>query len=163
MAAIQPPSMDVSCGLRDAMRRLASGVAVVTAIGPGGPTGMAATSITSLALDPPSLLLCVNRQASLHAYLAEASAFCVNLLSHAQRDVAAAFGGAVDRPLRFMIGDWSKDDAGVPRLDNAQANISCVVDRLIPHGTHTIVIGAVRGVHTSGPVAPLIYQDGRYL
>lgn len=154
---------DVPAGLREAMRRLASGVAVVTANGPTGPTGMAATSLTSLSLDPPSLLVCVNREASLHAYLTEGSRFCVNLLSADQRQVAAAFGGAVARPLRFTIGMWSVDGHGVPCLDDAQASLSCAVDRLIPYGTHTVAIGRVDEVRTSGPIAPLIYQDGRYL
>ncbi len=155
--------MDVSTALRCAMRRLASSVGVVVALGPDGATGMAATSITSLALDPPSLLVCVNQQASLHACLSAGARFCVSLLGLDQRPVADAFGGAVARKLRFTIGEWSKDAHGVPQLDGAQANLSCTVEQMVAYGTHSIVIGRVDEVRTCGEVTPLIYQDGRYL
>ncbi len=145
------------------MRRLASGVAVVTALGEEGDAGMAATSVTSLAMDPLSLLVCVNRQAGLHPCLPAGARFVVNILTSTQREVAAAFGGAVDRPLRFTVGEWSRDAHGLRRLDGAQANLSCVVDQMIAYGTHSIVIGRVDAVRTSGQVAPLIYQDGKYL
>jgi len=156
-------SADLPSALKLAMRRLASGVAVVTANGPDGPTGMAATSLTSLSLDPPSLLVCVNRDASLHACLAEGSRFSVNLLADGQRDIAAAFGGAVVRELRFTVGAWTLDAHGTPQLDGAQSNLSCSVDRLIPYCTHTVVIGKVDNVRLGEVATPLIYQDGRYL
>jgi flavin reductase (DIM6/NTAB) family NADH-FMN oxidoreductase RutF len=154
---------DIPSALKLAMRRLASGVAVVTANGVDGPTGMAATSITSLSLDPPSLLVCVNRDASLHACLAEGSRLSVNLLADNQREIAAAFGGAVARELRFTVGQWTLDAHGTPQLDGAQSNLSCSVDRLIAYGTHTVVIGKVDSVRLGDISAPLIYQDGRYL
>ncbi len=154
---------ELPSAFRCAMRRLASGVGVVAAIGPDGATGMAATSITSLALDPPSLLVCVNRQASLHACLAPGARFCVSLLGFEHRDIAAAFGGAVARHARFSIGEWSMDAQGIPRLDGAQANFSCAVDQMVAYGTHTIVVGRVDAVRTCGEVTPLIFQDGRYL
>ena len=92
------------------MRRLAAGVGVVTAIGVDGPTGMAATSITSLTVEPPSMLVCVNRTAGLHAVLAPGARLCVNLLSSNQRDVAAAFGG------RLRASSASPSGAGRPTI-----------------------------------------------
>lgn len=154
---------DVGPDFRAAMRRLAAGVGVVTAIGIDGPTGMAATSITSLTVEPPSMLVCVNRSAGLHAVLAPGARLCVNLLSCDQREVAAAFGGAVARELRFTLGSWSPDDHGIDRLEGAQANLSCVVEQMTAYGTHSIVIVRVDAVRLAGPVAPLIYQDGKYL
>ncbi|MNR91384.1 Flavin reductase (NADPH) [compost metagenome] len=146
------------------MRRLASAVAVVSARGrDGGAVGMAATSVTSLSMDPASLLVCVNRQAGLHACLFIGTRFNVNLLGVQHREVANAFGGRMARELRFGVGDWRPDDVGIPELADAQARISCEVDRLVTYGTHSIVIGAVRSVSVSGAVQPLIYQDGQYL
>lgn len=162
-ASASEPSVATPVGFRRAMRRLASGVGIVTVIGPDGPAGLVATSITSLAMDPASLLVCVNRQASLHACLVPGARFCVNLLSVRQRRVAEAFGGAVARAQRFTVGDWTRDAYGVPALESAQASISCQVDRLIAYGTHTIVIGQVGEVRLAGEVEPLIYQDGLYL
>lgn len=161
--ADESTSPDLAASFKIAMRRLASAVAVVTAIGEDGPTGMAATSLTSLTMAPPALLVCVNRSASLHACLATGSAFNVNLLSRDQRDVSAAFGGAVARELRFTVGTWVPDHRGIAMLDGAQANLSCIVDAIMPYGTHSIVVGKVEALRLTGAVAPLIYQDGTYL
>lgn len=155
---------DLSLGLKDAMRRLASAVAVVSARGrDGGAVGMAATSVTSLSMSPPSLLVCINRQTGIHASMFIGAKFNVNLLGNHHRDVAAAFGGQVARELRFGVGQWADDIQGLPALADAQAVVGCEVDRLVTYGTHTIVIGAVREVRVAGEVQPLIYQDGRYL
>ena len=146
------------------MRRLASAVGVLTAHGPDEPVGMAATSITSLTMDPPAILVCVNRSASIHACLQEGGNFCVNLLSRHQRDISSAFGSSAKREERFAGGHWSTDaETGLPWLDDAQANLTCRVAKMIPYGTHSIVIGEVEAVRLSDTVEPLIYQDGAYL
>lgn len=154
---------DVDVDFRKAMRRLSSAVAIVVAEGVDGFTGMAATSITSLTVEPPSVLVCVNKTASLHACIVDGAPFTVNLLSRHQREVSAAFGGAVARELRFTVGQWTRDPYGIPMLDDTQANLSCVVDGIMAYGTHSIVVGRVRHVRLTGEVAPLIYQDGNYL
>lgn len=154
---------DVVAGLKGAMRRLASGVAIVTTLGEGAPVGMAATSITSLSMAPPAVLVCVNQTAGIHAHLHEGCPITINLLSHDQQDVSSAFGGAVARELRFGIGLWSADERGLPILEGAQASLSCTVDTLIPYGTHSIVIARVDSVRLSQNVDPLIFQDGKYL
>lgn len=157
-------SDDLCGGLKDAMRRLASAVAVVSARSrDGGAVGMAATSVTSLSMSPPSLLVCVNRQTGIHPSLFIGAKFNVNLLGHQHRDVASAFGSSMARELRFGVGQWADDIQGLPALADAQAVVGCEVDRLVTYGTHSIVIGAVREVRVSGEVQPLIYQDGRYL
>lgn len=154
---------ELPLAFRNAMRRLASAVGIVTADGPDGPVGMAATSITSLTVEPPAILLCVNRSASIHACLAPDAPLCVSILSRHQQHVSAAFGGAVPREQRFTIGHWSPDRNGLPALAEAQANLSCRIDKLVSYGTHSIVIAQVEGVCLSDDVAPLIYQDGSYL
>lgn len=156
------PLDDLPQAFRAAMRRLASAVAIVAARGPDGPVGIAATSMTSLTLDPPAVLVCINQQATLHACLVAGARVSISLLSHHQREVSAAFGGAVPRSQRFEVGDW-QDDAGLPALADAQANLCCTIDSLIPYGTHSIVIARVDTVRVSEAVAPLIYQDGAYL
>jgi flavin reductase (DIM6/NTAB) family NADH-FMN oxidoreductase RutF len=155
---------DVTAGLKGAMRRLASGVAIVTALGDGeAPTGMAATSITSLTMDPPAVLVCVNQSAGIHPHLTPGCPISINLLSRHQRDVSAAFGGAVPRDQRFEVGNWTPDAHGLPILDEAQANLSCTVDSMTAYGTHSIVIARVEAVRLSDAVDPLIFQDGAYL
>ncbi|WP_226016607.1 flavin reductase family protein [Novosphingobium sp. FKTRR1] len=148
---------------RAAMRRLAASVAIVVAQGADGPVGMAATSITSLTVDPPAVLVCVNRATSLHALLEPTAPLSVNLLSRHQQAVSAAFGGGVPRSERFKVGTWSTGLNGLPLLDEAQANLRCVVDAMLAYGTHSIVIARVLEAQVSETVAPLIYQDGAYL
>jgi flavin reductase (DIM6/NTAB) family NADH-FMN oxidoreductase RutF len=154
---------DVPAAFRFAMRRLASTVAVVTALDKGARVGMTASSITSLTLNPPALLVCVNQSASIHACLEVGAPFCVNLLASAQREIPAVFAGGLTGEARFAHGVWTPDERGVPRLEDAQANISCSVDRMLAYGTHSIVIGRVEAVRIVGAVDPLVFQDGRYL
>ena len=158
-----PEPVDVVTGLKGAMRRLASGVAIVTALGDEAPVGMAATSITSLTMDPPAILVCVNQSAGIHAHLTPGCPVSINLLSRHQRDVSSAFGGAVAREARFGVGSWTADAHGLPILEEAQANLSCTVDSMTPYGTHSIVIARVQAVRLSDAVDPLIFQDGAYL
>lgn len=154
---------DLPAQFRSAMRRLAASVTVVVAKGDSGPVGMAATSVTSLTVDPPAVLVCVNRATALHALLEPTAPLSVNLLSKDQQDVAAAFGGGVPREQRFTVGTWTESENGLPMLAGAQANLSCVIDAMLAYGTHSIVIARVLKAGVSDHVAPLIYQDGAYL
>jgi flavin reductase (DIM6/NTAB) family NADH-FMN oxidoreductase RutF len=146
-----------------AMRRLAASVAIVVAKGENGPVGIAATSITSLTVDPPAVLVCVNRAASLHGLLVPTAPLSVNLLSGSQQSVSAAFGSRMPHNERFTVGNWLENEAGIPELAGAQANLFCVIDAMLAYGTHSIVIARVLGAKVSDDVAPLIYQDGQYL
>lgn len=148
---------------RAAMRRLAASVAVVAARGENGPVGMAATSVTSLTVDPPAVLVCVNRATALHGLLVPTAPLSVNLLARDQQDVSAAFGGGVPQDARFRIGEWREGPDGVPALVGAQANLACVIDAMLAYGTHSIVIARVLRATVSDTVTPLIYQDGAYL
>lgn len=164
MASVaEQPAPELPAAFRDAMRRLASAVAIVTAKGCDGPVGMAVTSITSLTVDPPAVLVCVNRSAGLHACLDVGSAITISILSRHQREVSMAFGGSVPRDKRFTIGHWENDAEGGPLLCDAQANLLCRIESLVPYGTHSIVIAKVGAVKLCGGVEPLIYQDGTYL
>lgn len=124
---------------------------------------MAATSITSLTIDPPAILVCVNRAASLHALLVPGAPLSVNMLSRHQQEVSAAFGGAVPQHERFRLGAWEHNEHELPELTGAQANLCCVIDAMLAYGTHSIVIARVLAARVSDSVEPLIYQDGCYL
>ena len=145
---------DLGANFRAAMRRLASAVGVLTVRGPDGPIGMAATSITSLTMDPPALLVCVNHNAALHACMEKDALFCVNLLSRHQSAISAAFGGGAAHEDRFRQGNWHSDANGLPRLEDAQAIMICRIEKIVPYGTHSIVIGAVNEAEVSGAIAP---------
>lgn len=157
------PHADLEELFRSAMRRLASTVTIVTSTGPEGRSGMTATAVTSLTTDPPALLVCVNRSASLHASLHMQSLFCINLLNPDHAELSFAFGGRVAPEQRFDFGNWAEDDGGTPYLLDAQANLFCSVDAMLDYGTHTIFVGKITNVRLHGDVNPLIYGDGRFL
>lgn len=148
---------------KSAMRRLAASVSVVVARGQDGPVGITATSITSLTADPPAVLVCVNRLATLHPVLIPTAPLSVNLLARGQKDVSQAFGGGMPREERFTVGEWEETAMGIPQLRGAQANLHCVIDAMLAYGTHSIVIARVLQAKVNGDVDPLIYQDGGYL
>ena len=146
---------------RQAMRRVASTVNVISICVDGQPMGITATAMSSLAIDPPSLLVCINRAASLHASMEDVSHFGVNVLHRDQEHLAQMFADRERHALRFAEG-WELDCARPPRLADAQAYLLC---RRIDHhqfGTHSIFIGVVEKVEVREDVHPLVYLDGRY-
>lgn len=143
---------------REAMARLPAAVHVITTKGPAGTHGTTATALTSLSDAPPSLLVCINRQARLHDILHENGSFCANLLAGPQADVAAAFAnGALDPAARFAAtGPWGEtvlDGHCYLGHPGAQSRLACRVERAIAHATHTLFIGAVVAIELAEPGA----------
>jgi len=147
---------------KGAMRRLASGVALVTtADAQGAPYGIAMTAFMSLSMDPPSLLLAINQTASLCAPLLERGHFAVNILARDQRAQCQAFVSAPPAE-RFAVLDWTAGPHGIPVVQSATANILCAVGEARLVGTHMVVQGLVEQVMLGSDADPLIYLDGRY-
>lgn len=153
----------VALAFRGAMRRVAATVHVVTICVRGKPMGLTATAVSSLALTPPSLLVCVNQSSSMHHPMTDVRRFCVNVLGQDQIDVARAFSNSALRDVRFQTGDWRVDGDEPPRLADAQASIVCTRRDLHAFGTHSIFVGEVDDVTLRDAVDPLVYLDGRYL
>lgn len=152
---------ELADGFRQAMRRVASTVSVITICVDGQPMGITATAMSSLAMDPPSLLVCIHRSAFMHGRMTDVSHFGVNILHHEQEHLAQMFADSRLRELRFASG-WHLDQAGPPRLPDAQASILC---RRIDHhvfGSHSIFIGVVEDAIVRDDVEPLVYLNGRY-
>jgi flavin reductase len=147
---------------RAAMRRLAATVNVVTIRAGNRPMGMAATAVSSLTAEPPSILVCVNQSASMHNFLVEAPLFCVNILHQDQLDVARVFSDSSLRDARFATGRWEHEDEAPPYLSDAQGVLLCERRQLTAFGTHSICIGTVRAVRLRADIDPLLYVDGRY-
>lgn len=157
------PDQELSDLFRSAMRRLSSGVAVVCCADARGPVGLTATSVTSLSMDPPSLLVCINRTASLRTSLTINKPFSINLLGRHHTQVSNAFGGAAQGEEKFRFGDWETGASGVPILKDAIARIESVVDLEIEYGSHTIFVGRVTRCISATVGDPLIYTDGKYM
>ncbi len=155
---------DLASDYRAAMRRLVASVTIVTNRDPatGRRGGMTATAVTSLSADPPALLVCVNRSASMHGTFAIGSRFCVNILGEPHAELARSFGGLVEPEFRFETGVWDEDADEVPFLADAVAVISCQVDQLVDYATHSIVIGRVGAARIDETRRSLIYGNGSY-
>ena len=149
-------------GFKDAMRRLAGTVTIVTVSSNGERHGTTATAVTSLSMAPPSLLVCFNRDSRLHGRLSAAETFCVNVLHTDNVEVSQLFASPVSSAERFAGGPWRAEGDAAPYLESAQASIQCAKDQQIDYGTHTIFIGRVLSVRNREDIAPLIYCNGGY-
>ena len=154
---------ELNDGFRQCMRRLAASVSVISCAREGGWFGMAATAVTSLSLEPCSMVVCLNTSSSVIGPLIAEGRFYVNVLKRSHADVSSAFGGKLKGSERFGAGHWEGDALGIPYLTDAQANLLCSVGETIRYGTHVVVIGKVEEVRFAEEVSPLIYQDGTYV
>lgn len=158
---------DATAGLhadafRFAMRRVATSVAIVTAVDGGVDFGMTATAFASVSMAPPTLLIIVNETATIYRPLSESGRFCLNILDAAQKDVAQRFSTKPSDQSRFQTGKWLRNAPLPARLLGAQGWIDCTVDSAVAAGTHSIFVGKVTGAHSSKGGNPLLYLDGRY-
>ena len=150
---------------RDAMRHLAGGVSVIT-VGRGKDiTGMTVTSVSSLSVDPPSLIVSINRASSSWPLLKRHGFFGVNILTADQVDVAERFTGkgGLKGAERFAGADWIPGASGVPLLAGALAAIDCEVEDIVERHSHAIVIGRVLELRLSSRTAALAYWQGQYV
>ena len=149
--------------LRDAMGHFATGVTIITSVGPdGAPVGTTANAVTSLSLEPPLVLVCFDLKSATLEAIRGHRAFAVNVLGQRQRHLSANFAK------RGLAAVWDgvthhRGPTGSPRLADVIAVIECTVEQAFPGGDHEIVIGRVRHVETSPEAAtPLLFWSGRY-
>ncbi len=145
---------------RSVMRRFPTGVAVVTTILDGKPKGFTANAVASVSAEPPTVLVCVNRQARSHPLIAAAGRFCINVLRLEQRDLAVRFASHEPVDPLESIG-FVTATTGAPVIENAFAYLDCELAEEYSAGTHTIFIGAVQACEY-GEGEPLGYFDGGY-
>ena len=150
---------------RNAMRQLTGGVSVITAGKGRDISGMTVTSVSSLAVDPPSLIVSLNRESSSWPLVKRYGFFGVNILTADQIDIAERFTGkgGLKGADRFRGARWITRASGVPLLAEALAAIDCEVEDVIERHSHAIVIGRVLDVAVSARTAALAYWQGRYV
>jgi len=146
---------------RTLLSRFLSGVTVVTTSDDEGrPHGMTVSSFCSLSLEPPLVLVCIDRTASMHDLLTSAETFAVNILAGDQEVLSRRFAD-VGIEARFDGVSWSPSSAG-PLIDGAHATLECRRVARHPGGDHTIIIGEVLGGSTALRGSPLLYYRGGY-
>ena len=145
---------------RDALGRLATGVALVTAASNGEPTGLIVNSLTSASLEPPMVSFCPSRASLTWSRMRRAGRFGVNLLGrqHERFAIRAAPAGAD----RFAGLDWELGPGGAPLVTDALASLECEIVAEHPAGDHWIVVGRVDDLSISPINAPLVFFAGAF-
>jgi flavin reductase (DIM6/NTAB) family NADH-FMN oxidoreductase RutF len=154
-----------SADFRGAMRHLTGGVSVITAGRGKDITGMTVTSVSSFSVDPPTLIVSINRDASSFPLIRRHGAFGVNILTADQLDIAERFAGkgGLKGADRFAGARWVTAVSGVPLLVGALSAVDCEVEEIFERHSHGIIIGRVRDVRNSTRNAALAYWHGQYV
>ena len=145
-----------------ALRRFARTVMVISCAHQGERFAMSATAVSEVSVEPPSMLICVNRETKIFPALSAGSKFCINMLHSSQADIARNCGGLLRGEDRFSVGNWDVDTHQTPYLRDAQANFFCENKGGNSIGTHDIFIGEIGAITMMDSVDPLIYVDGLY-
>jgi flavin reductase len=146
---------------REAMSRLAAAVCVITTDGPQGRAGFTATAVASVSDDPPTLLVCIKRSASVHPFIAANGQFDVHVLAHDQQATANLFGGKTPMQERFDAQVWDAQE-GRPKLKGALETLHCKVVERASVATHDVFFARVASVHLAQPAAALLYYQRAY-
>jgi flavin reductase (DIM6/NTAB) family NADH-FMN oxidoreductase RutF len=146
--------------LREVFGRFATGVAVITAAGPGGGGGMTANAICSLSLDPLLALVCFANAARTLPIVREHRRFAINLLGTGQIEHARLFASKLPEQEKLQATPHTLR-GGAPVIDGSLAWAVCEVREQLAGGDHTIVIGEVVELGL-GEGEPLVWYEGRY-
>jgi flavin reductase (DIM6/NTAB) family NADH-FMN oxidoreductase RutF len=142
------------------MGLLPTGVTVVTAIGPDGPLGATANAVTSLSLEPPLVLACLDRGSRTLGAIELARRFSVNVLAGEQADLARRFSTKDPHEEKWAEVEW-REAEGVPAVGGAVLWLACELAQRHDGGDHVILVGSVIALDASGG-DPLVFHAGRY-
>lgn len=146
---------------RDVMSRFPTGVTVVaTLMADGTPRGLTVNAFTSVSLDPPLVLVCIDRRASSHDPLIQAGTFAVTILASDQAEVAQRFAGDPAEG-RFEHVRWLQSEGGNPVLKGGAAWLECVLERVVEAGDHSMLLARVTQSGTSGR-EPMVFHAGTF-
>ena len=145
---------------RAALSRFPSGVTVVTTKDADGQLhGITVSAFCSVSLEPPLILVCVEKIASSHGALHESGTFVVNILSENQRDLSEHFASQIED--KFQTVKYHEGIHGLPVLVGVAASLECTLHATYDGGDHTIFVGSIENV-TINDIRPLAYLHGDY-
>ena len=147
-----------------AMRKAVSTVGIVATDGPGGRFGLTVSSMSSLSVEPPSMLVCIHQNSPVVAAVKNNQSFCINFLGESQEHVSEIFAGRhpAANDDRFACAEWTSLVTGSPVLSSAAASLDCRVADQHRFGSHILLIGTVVAVLMNGNRV-LLYHDRQYL
>ena len=145
---------------RDALGCFPTGVAVVTAAGVGAHIGITVNSFTSVSLEPPLLLWCMDRRSQRHDIFVRATGFTVSILGTDHKEVSSRLARPGEHALDGMA--LLQTELGPPALANSLAVFECASEKVVEAGDHTILLGRVLRFSRPAVSAPLVYFRGKY-
>ena len=152
---------------RRVMGHFVTGVTVVTALDGERPFGITVNALSSVSLDPPLVMVALDRRRFLTPIVRAAGRYAVNILSEEQQDLSDCFAGAPVEPGRedFCGAAWHPGDTGLPLLDGAIATLECSVVQTFSAGDHDLFIGRVDTLsdELQHHPMPLLYYRRNYL
>jgi flavin reductase (DIM6/NTAB) family NADH-FMN oxidoreductase RutF len=160
--AMRTPHADAAI-VKQAMRSMAGGVSVITAGRGDDRTGATVTSATALSMDPPTMIVNINKSSSTWPVISRHGHFCVNILSADHKDVANRFAGVggIKGAARYEGARWTTLISGAPILADALAAIDCEVEEILERHSHAIILGRALAT-VAGAGQSLIYANGGY-
>ncbi len=149
---------------RDVLGRFPSGVTVVTSGKEPMFRGMTAQSFSSLSLDPPLVLVCVDKSADMLQLLKESRIFTVNILSTDQEALSNFFAdkSRPDPPRQFDEIPYSLGETGAPRIAGATTAFDCTLREVFDAGDHEIFVGEVKAFENQNDDSPILFFQGQY-
>jgi len=148
---------------RQVMRRWATGVSVVTTGGGGDRHGITVNSFSSLSLDPPLCLICIDKRSKAHAAIPATGSYTVNLLASGQEDISSRFAGRRPDLADLFEGlALVAAPSGNPVLQGCLGYLDCSLYASLPGGDHTIFIGRVEHAAALEDRPPLLFFGGAY-
>ncbi|WP_217547024.1 NADH-dependent FMN reductase RutF [Pantoea sp. GbtcB22] len=147
---------------RNAMACLGAAVNIITTDGPAGRAGFTASAVCSVTDTPPTLLVCLNRSASVWPIFRDNGYLCVNTLAAGHEDLSTLFGGKTPMAERFAAADWHTLASGSPLLDGALVSFDCKVAQVVSVGTHDILFCEVQALVRNDETHGLAWFDRGY-
>jgi flavin reductase len=149
--------------LRQSMRAWVSGVTIVTASHAGEQHGMTVSSFTSVALEPPLIIISLQTASRTHQLVSQANAFAVTILGEDQRELSERFAGRLEDTEDRLAGlETETLVTGASFLKGGLAYLDCRVVQSIPLGTNTLFLAEVVAARGNGTGQPLVYHDRQY-
>lgn len=151
-----------STTFRDAMACVGAAVNIITTDGPAGRAGFTASAVCSVTDSPPTLLVCLNRSASVWPVFSNNQALCVNTLAAGQEGLSKLFGGKTAMEERFAAASWQQGKTGCPRLVDALASFDCLISQVVSVSTHDILFCQIVDISRHPTPEGLVWFDRRY-
>lgn len=147
---------------KSVLRRWASGVTIVTTRAGERVFGMTASAFSSVSLDPPLVLVCIEKKAHTLPWIVESGVFAVNVLADDQQELSTRFATEGNESVRFEGVACRSGPTGAPWLPDTLAVLDCRVTAAHDAGDHFIYVGTVEAAEFAAEREPLLHYDARY-